>query len=100
VFERCNGRCHRCGRKIGAADSWTLEHLLALILGGQNRETNLDLTCSWCLPAKNAEDQTAKSKIAAVAKRHHGVQRARQTMPGSRASGWKRRMDGTVERRS
>lgn len=73
VFERCQGLCHRCGRKIGPADKWTLEHRIAIILGGQNRESNLCLTCEWCLPEKNAEDQAAKSKLANIRKRDHGI---------------------------
>lgn len=84
VFERCHGRCHACGRKIGPADRWTLEHLTALILGGQNREGNLGLTCEWCLPVKNAEDQAAKSKLAKISKRHRSIKppsRFRQTPP-------------------
>lgn len=36
VFERCAGRCHRCNRKIGPADSWIIEHLIALINGGRH----------------------------------------------------------------
>lgn len=75
VFTRCEGRCHRCGRKIGPADAWTLEHLTAIILGGQNRESNLGLTCAWCLPVKNSEDQAAKSKLAKIGKRHLSIKK-------------------------
>jgi 5-methylcytosine-specific restriction endonuclease McrA len=100
VFERCGGRCHRCNRKIGPADSWTLEHLTALILGGANRESNLGVTCEWCLPAKNGEDQAAKSKLAHISKRHHGIRpRQSRPMPGSRASGFKKCVSGKVVRR-
>ena len=73
VFTRENGKCHRCGRKIGPADKWTLEHVIALILGGKNAESNLACTCEWCLPVKNAEDQAAKSKLAKIAKRNTGI---------------------------
>jgi len=73
VFERCKGLCHACNRKIGPGDRWTLEHLTALILGGENRESNLGLTCEWCLPGKNAEDQAAKSKLAKISKRHRSI---------------------------
>ena len=95
VFERCAGKCHRCGRKIGPADKWTLEHLIALILGGRNAEDNMGLTCSWCLPVKNAEDQAGKSKLANIQKRDRGIRKP-SSMPGSRNSKFKRRMDGTV----
>lgn len=88
VFQRCDGRCDRCGRRIGPGEKWTLEHLKALINGGQNRETNLRVTCSWCLPAKNAEDVAEKSRVASVAKKHWGIRerdtRGRWPPPGSR----------------
>ena len=66
VWDRCEGMCHRCRRKIPTGDVWIIEHLIALILGGENRERNLCLTCSWCKPVKDAEDVAAKSKTAAV----------------------------------
>jgi len=73
VFEDCEGRCHRCGRLIGPADHWTLEHLIALINGGKNAEANMCLTCDWCLPVKNAEDAAIKSHGTKVRYRNLGI---------------------------
>lgn len=73
VFERGEGKCHRCTRKIAAGEKWTLEHLVALINGGQNRESNLGVTCRWCLPEKNAEDVARKSKDYEVRAKHRGI---------------------------
>ncbi len=70
VWDRCEGTCHRCARKIPTGDAWILEHLIALINGGENRERNLCLTCSWCKPIKDAEDVAEKSKTAAVRSKH------------------------------
>jgi 5-methylcytosine-specific restriction protein A len=70
VWDRCEGKCHRCARKIPTGDAWILEHLIALINGGENRERNLCLTCSWCKPIKDAEDVAEKSKTAAVRLKH------------------------------
>lgn len=77
VFIAKGGRCHSCKRKITAGESWTCEHVLALINGGENRESNLDLTCDWCLPEKNATDVAIKSKNYRVRKRHIGIKKAR-----------------------
>lgn len=66
VFERCERKCGQCGRKIRPGENWTLEHVIALINSGQNRESNLGVTCDWCLPEKNAADVAEKSKTAAV----------------------------------
>ena len=73
VFDAKGGRCHRCGRKIMVGEHWTCEHLKALINGGANRESNLDLTCDWCLPEKNAEDVGEKSKVYSLRSKHVGA---------------------------
>lgn len=73
VWDRCEGRCGQCGRKIRPGEGWTLEHLIALINGGKNAEDNLGVTCDWCLPAKNAADVAVKAKTAAVRAKHLGI---------------------------
>lgn len=73
VWDREEGKCHRCRRQIPADDAWIIEHRLAIILGGANAEPNLCLSCSWCKPVKDAEDAAAKSKTAAVRSKHLGI---------------------------
>jgi 5-methylcytosine-specific restriction protein A len=70
VWDRCEGKCHRCARKIPTGDAWILEHLIALINGGENRERNLCLTCSWCKPVKDAEDVAVKAETYRVRSKH------------------------------
>ena len=70
VWERCEGKCHKCRRKIPVGDRWILEHLVAIINGGANAEPNLCLTCSWCKPIKDAEDVAEKSKTYAKRSAH------------------------------
>jgi 5-methylcytosine-specific restriction protein A len=70
VWDRCEGKCHRCGRQIPTGDAWIIEHLIALINGGANAEGNLCLTCSWCKPLKDAEDVAEKAKTYAVRAKH------------------------------
>jgi len=95
VWDRYEGRCHRCERKIPTGDAWIIEHLLALILGGENRETNLRLTCSWCKPLKDAEDVAAKSASNKTKAKHLGIKQPKgPPMMGTKASGWKRTFSG------
>lgn len=75
VWDREEGLCHRCRRQIPVGDAWIIEHRNAIILGGANAEPNLCLTCSWCKPQKDAEDQAAKSKTADVRKKHLGIRK-------------------------
>lgn len=73
VWDREHGKCHRCTRKIPTGDAWVLEHRDAIINGGANAERNLCLSCSWCVPAKNAEDAAVKSAVATKRKKHLGI---------------------------
>jgi 5-methylcytosine-specific restriction endonuclease McrA len=41
VFERHGGICHLSGRRIRAGEPWECDHVVALVNGGQNRESNL-----------------------------------------------------------
>lgn len=70
VFAARNGQCHKCGRKLGPSDFWCVEHVIALECGGTDDETNLDVTCEWCLPDKNAEDHATAGHIRRSATKH------------------------------
>lgn len=104
VLERFDGRCDLggigCGRQIAAGDKWCCDHIKALINGGENRERNLHPLCEWCTPIKDAADVAEKSYTAARRKSHAGIKRKPKGRPmaGTKASGIRRRMDGSVER--
>lgn len=75
VFERCEGRCHRCKRKITPADRWSIEHVIALVNGGAHSEANMAISCEWCKPLKDAEDVAQKAHNSRVRMRHAGVRK-------------------------
>lgn len=99
VFDREKGICHKCGKPILIGERWTLEHLKALINGGENREANLGLTCCNCLPAKNAADVAEKSAVYKSRAKHLGLKKSSRPIPGSRTSKWKKKLNGDVVRR-
>lgn len=99
VWERFEGKCHKCQRKINAGETWTCEHLKALINGGSNRETNLGITCNWCLPGKNAEDVAEKSKTYKRRSKHLGLAKKKSRWPTGKDTPWKSKIGGGVERR-
>ena len=71
IFEREGGICHLTGRKIDPVrDEWDLDHKLALILGGQHRESNLFPALREHHRKKTAVEMGVKSKIARVKKKH------------------------------
>lgn len=91
VFERYEGRCHACTRKIAAGESWVCDHFKALINGGENRERNLKPLCDWCdRNVKTPADVAEKSRTYKRKKRHLGLRRAKSPMRG-----W-RRFDGSL----
>lgn len=88
-----------CGAIFGARCKPEFDHIIALINGGENRQSNIEALCKSCHAIKTGADVAEKSKVARVRKKHLGIAKPKRPMPGSRASKWRKRMDGTVERR-
>ncbi len=93
IFDREGGICHLTGAKIDPVrDAWDLDHKLALILGGEHRESNLFPALREPHRKKTAAEVAVKSKIARVRKKHLGIK-------DDKKSSWSRlgkRMDGTI----
>ncbi len=70
IFEREEGRCHLSGRKIRPGDLWDLDHKVALINGGEHRESNLFPALRDKHREKTREDVAIKSKTARVRANH------------------------------
>jgi 5-methylcytosine-specific restriction protein A len=64
VFERDGKLCHLCGCAIKSGETWDADHKVALINGGENRETNLAPAHKHCHLIKSARDSAEKAKIA------------------------------------
>jgi 5-methylcytosine-specific restriction endonuclease McrA len=80
VFDQHGGICHLTGRKIQPGEKWELEHIRALILGGQHRESNLAPALSEAHKIKTATEMKVKAKTDAVRKKHLGITRPKQTI--------------------
>ena len=99
VFEAYGGVCQLTGRKIMPGDDWDLDHRHALINGGENREGNLWPVLRVAHRKKTAEDVKMKAKADRVRKKHLGIHKAKTSVPGSKASPWKKLLSGKVGRR-
>lgn len=101
VFQRFNGICPKCTRKMEPG-KWQCDHIIALVNGGGHAESNLQPLCaSPCHSQKTKADVAEKSRVYRKAANHAGIKtRKGRPMPGSRASGIKRKMNGQVERRT
>ncbi len=92
-------RCHWSSRPISAGDAWQLDHVTALINGGEHRESNLAPILASQHASKTRQDVKLKSRGARVRKKHLGLGGARQPMPGSRKSKWRKPLHGPAVRR-
>jgi 5-methylcytosine-specific restriction endonuclease McrA len=95
IFEKFDGTCCHCHRSIRGKLLPRYDHILALINGGENRESNGQLLCHECHDLKTKSDVREKSVIYNKRIKRMGFKR-KKLIPGSKGSGVRRRMDGTV----
>lgn len=91
LFEAAKGRCKNCGVQIRPGNGPAYDHKKALVNGGENRESNLQILCINCHDAKTKKDVAEKSAVADKKGKHIG---AKAKKPWG--NGMKRKMDGTV----
>jgi 5-methylcytosine-specific restriction endonuclease McrA len=97
IFEKECGLCHLCNMKVSSGQEWDVSHEIPLEIGGADDMSNWRVAHRKC-----HRTHTAKVDIPRIAKskrvyaRYIGAKVSRNTMPGSRRSKWKRKMDGTV----
>lgn len=100
IFEAHGGICHICGQKIdGTRERWEAEHIVAYALTRDDSDENLAPAHDRCHATKTPEDVTRIAKAKRGNRKHLGAHRPKSTIPGSRASKFKRRIDGTTVRR-
>ncbi len=88
IFEEYKGHCNKCTCKIVGKLIPQYDHIIALINGGENRESNLQLICSECHKSKTTLDVAEKSQMYHKRIRAAGIKKRRRTIPG-------RKFDGT-----
>lgn len=88
LFLLANGNCANCRRKLRPGDAWQADHETALVNGGENRESNLQVLCEWCHKPKTVFDIAEKSRVYRKRAKHLGIKPRGRTIPG-------RRFDGT-----
>lgn len=77
IWDRDKGVCHITGRKILAGEKWDLDHIVALINGGEHRESNLAPALVAPHREKTKQDVKIKAKTDRVRKRHLGIKKPR-----------------------
>jgi 5-methylcytosine-specific restriction endonuclease McrA len=99
VFERQCGICALTGIKLMAGDV-DYDHITPLQDGGENRESNLQAVSRKAHRAKTAQENADRAKSNRIKAKHMSMSKpAKHPLPGSKASGWKRTVDGRIIRR-
>jgi hypothetical protein len=109
AFARCckNGtkpgvpQCENCGIELNRRTGTIYEHLDPDGLGGKPTFENCGVWCFTCSDIKtHTEDNPRMAKADRVARKHYGLHKPKgRPMPGSKASGWKKPMNGPAVRR-
>lgn len=96
-FKHAKGCCETCGNEIvGGAE---YDHAVPCAVGGTNDFDNCRCLCVRCHRIKTSKvDVPQIAKSVRIFEKRAGVRKTRP-MPGSKRSGLRKRMDGTVERR-
>lgn len=87
VFERCGGMCHLSQREIRPGESWQLDHVVAIINGGEHRESNLVPVLTGPHKEKTKIDVAEKSQMYYKRVKAIGIKRRRRTIPGRKFNG-------------
>jgi 5-methylcytosine-specific restriction enzyme A len=98
LFDAGRGMCCVCGLPIGYKP-WIVEHIIPLSMGGADDEANRAPAHLTCARIKTAEEVPVRAKADRQRAAHIGAKAPRRPMPGSRVSGLKKKLDGTVVKR-
>lgn len=100
AFDRAGGHCECCTRKLMPGDAH-YDHVVPDALGGEPTIDNCAVLCRACHGAKTAgKDVPAIAKAKRVERKHLGCRPTpSRPLPGSKASGWKHKVNGEWVRR-
>jgi len=99
AFARCGGHCEGCSAPLRPGKI-EYDHILSDGLGGGPTLDNCQVLCTACHSLKtHHSDRPKMAKADRGRKKHFGKRQSSHPIPGSKASGLRKRMDGTVEPR-
>jgi hypothetical protein len=111
MWERCGGLCERCGRKIVGALKPRYDHIVPDAVADKSKPITAadgQCLCHECHDRKTFKqyggpasrgDVSEIAKTDRIIEKQAGVKKRKgRPMPGSKASGLRKRMDGKVER--
>jgi 5-methylcytosine-specific restriction protein A len=97
-YLHAKGMCEGCGIKLTKTPHYDHDVPTGW-MGGDASLENCRVLCQPCHTAKTSAEAPIKAKGDRIRDKAIGAKTSRWTIPGSRKSPWKRKMDGTVVRR-
>jgi len=98
AFLRADGHCEYCGINLRCKPV-NFDHFISCDQGGQPTLENCRLACVPChKEVTRKDDMPLIAKGRRIRDRAMNVKQSRHPMPGSKASGIRKRMNGTVEK--
>lgn len=95
------GTCCVCLLPIAPGEPFIDEHIIPLELGGSNDPSNRGIAHIPCAKIKTKLDQKLIAKASKRRAKHIGIKTHKsRPLPGTKRSGLRKKMDGTVERRT
>ncbi len=73
VLKTAGGKCAECGTEIDGTKRWICDHRIAIINGGENRESNLGPIHEACDKTKTAADVAEKSRVYQKTAKNLGI---------------------------
>ena len=92
IFRDKHGCCHICGWIIRIGESWEVEHIIPLAMGGVDDESNWSPAHTKCHRWKTAQDLEDLGRAKRREAKHLGAARSRNPIRG-----W-RKFNGTAVR--
>ena len=88
IVERAGFKCHDCFRCFNEKLKPEFDHRPALILGGENRESQIFAVCPECHSQKTKRDVAAKS-LTAKKRKDLLLKKTKSSFQNSRGGKWK-----------
>ena len=100
AWDRAGGICEcGCSQPFTNADPVEYDHIVEAALGGEATIGNCIALRKSCHRAKTSERAPVIAKASRIERKTQGLTGRKAVIPGSKTSGWKRKLDGTVVRR-
>ena len=82
IVNRQDGCCALTGRPFGPGNKPEFDHKVALWLGGEHRESNLQAICKDEHKAKTKAEATVRAKVNSQHDKHIGLKNPKGSIPG------------------